>query len=225
MITPKELASKIDHALLAPHLTDNEFVEGCKLGRSLGVASVCVKPADLRRCVDLLKGSPVKSSTVIGFPHGGTTIETKLFEAAEALKTGCQELDIVINVGKALSGDWNYLKQEIESLTKLTREHQQSIKVIFENCHLQDSHKIRLCEISREAGVDFVKTSTGFGSSGATEADVRLMRANVPQRIGVKASGGIQNLEIARKLLAAGASRLGMSRTAAVLKELENSPA
>jgi deoxyribose-phosphate aldolase len=217
--TYTQIAKMIDHSLLAPTLTDAEMEAGCKLALKYDVASVCVKPSYLPRCVELLAESGVKSSTTVGFPHGGHTLHIKLAEAQEALASGCQELDVVVNIGKVLSGDWPYVRREIRALTNLTHAYGQIIKVIFENCYLQDEHKIRLCELCGEAGSDFVKTSTGYGSGGATLDDLRLMRRHAPPHVQLKAAGGVRTLDALLEVRALGVARVGASRTAEILDE------
>jgi deoxyribose-phosphate aldolase len=176
-------------------------------------------PFYLKRCAEILKGSTVKPSTTIGFPHGGHTTAIKLAEARRALGDGCEELDMVVNVSKVLSGDWDYVRHEIKAVTEVAHAQGQKIKVIFENCYLKDAHKIRLCEICAEVGADWVKTSTGFGTSGATLEDVKLMRAYSPAHVQVKAAGGIRDLDKLLAFRALGASRVGASKTKDILDE------
>src|SRR5688572_5066327 len=157
-----EIAKLIDHSLLNPVLTAAELESGCTLALTYDVASVCILPYYLSRCVAMLKGSDVRASTTIGFPHGGQTSATKLAEARQALADGGQELDAVINISAVLSGSWGYVHEELRGLVELTHDAGQKIKVIFENCYLNDPQKIRLCEICGELGADWVKTSTGY---------------------------------------------------------------
>jgi deoxyribose-phosphate aldolase len=213
------IAKMIDHSLLQPTLTDEELEAGCKLALKYDVASVCIKPYYLKRCAQILRGSTVKASTTLGFPHGGHTTATKLREAEAALDDGGEELDAVVNVGKVLSGDWDYVQSEIAQLTQLTHDRGQKIKVIFENCYLKDEHKIRLCQICGEANVDWVKTSTGYGSGGATHDDLRLMRRHSPPHVQVKAAGGVRTLDGLLEVRELGVSRVGASRTAEILDE------
>src|SRR6185369_17435749 len=170
-----DIAKMIDHSLLNPVLTDRELEEGCRVAVEYDVASACVKPYFLRRCSELLAGSNVAASTVLGFPHGGNTTAVKVAEAEQALRDGGTELDMVSNIGKVLSEDWDYVRDDIRAVVEVTHAGGGLVKVIFENCYLQDSHKVRLCEICAEVGADFVKTSTGYGSGGATHADLKLM--------------------------------------------------
>ncbi len=217
--TYRDIAQMIDHSLLQPTLSDEELEAGCRLALEYDVASVCIKPYYLRRCAELLRGSLVRASTTIGFPHGGHTTSIKLQEAQAALDDGGEELDAVVNIGKVLSGDWSYVRSEIMQLTNLTHDRGQKIKWIFENCYLQDEHKIRLCEICGEAGADWVKTSTGYGSGGATLDDLKLMRRHSPPHVQVKAAGGVRTLDALLEVRALGVTRVGASRTAEILDE------
>lgn len=217
--TYTDIARMIDHSLLQPTLTDADLEAGCRLAVQYQVASVCIKPYFLRRCAELLAGSTVQPSTTIGFPHGGHTTAVKLAEAAAALDDGGTELDMVVNIGKVLSGDWDYVRRDIQAINDLTHARGQKLKVIFENCYLQDVHKVRLCDICGELGVDWVKTSTGYGSGGATLADLQLMRRHSPPHVQVKAAGGVRTLDQVLEVRAAGATRVGASRTAEILDE------
>jgi deoxyribose-phosphate aldolase len=214
-----EIAKMIDHSLLNPALTTQELDAGCKLARQYEVASVCILPYYLARCAELLRGSGVQPSTTIGFPHGANTTGVKIAEIQQALNDGGTELDAVINIGKARSGDWDYVGREIETLTRATHGGRAKIKVIFENAYLDDAAKIRLCDICGETGVDWVKTSTGFAATGATVADVKLMRAHSPSHVQVKAAGGVRTLDALLEFRAAGATRVGSSSTAQILEE------
>jgi deoxyribose-phosphate aldolase len=217
--TYKDISKMIDHSLLNPSLTTRELEEGCELARRYDAASVCIMPYYLARCAEMLKGSTVFASTTIGFPHGGHTTAIKLAEVRQALKDGGQELDVVINISKARSGDWNYVDEEIVLLTEATHDGGAKIKVIFENAYQTDEAKIRLCEICGEAGVDWVKTSTGYASSGATMADLELMRKHSPLATQVKAAGGIRDLDAMLAVRAIGVTRVGATRTEAMLEE------
>jgi deoxyribose-phosphate aldolase len=214
-----DIAKMIDHSLLNPTLTDTEMEAGTILAREYNVASVCVKPYFLKRCVELLAGSDVAPSTVIGFPHGGHTTAMKVAEAEEALRDGGIELDMVVNIGKVLSEDWKYVAREIEVITELTHENGGLVKVIFENSYLQDHHKIRLCEICAATRADFVKTSTGYSGGGATLPDLRLMRQHSPAYVRVKAAGGVRTLDALLEVRAIGVARCGATRTAEMLNE------
>ncbi|MCX6631754.1 MAG: deoxyribose-phosphate aldolase [Candidatus Solibacter sp.] len=214
-----QVAKMIDHSLLNPVLTDQELEAGCRLALEYDVASACVKPYYLKKCADLLAGSAVAASTVIGFPHGGHTTAVKVAEAEQALRDGGGELDMVVNVGKVLSEDWDYVRQDIQAVVEVTHQGGALVKVIFENCYLEDRHKIALCEICAEVGADFVKTSTGYGSGGATMADLQLMRKHSPPHVRVKAAGGIRTLDGLLEVRAIGVSRSGATRTAEMLTE------
>ena len=214
-----DIAKMIDHSLLNPTLTVQELEAGCKLARDYDVASVCIMPYYAARCAELLRGSTVQPSTTIGFPHGGHATESKIAEAQRALKDGATELDAVINISKARSGDWQYVSDEIRVLTDLTHAQGQKIKIIFENAYLDDAAKIRLCEICGEIGVDWVKTSTGYAPSGATIEDLKLMRKHSPPHVQVKAAGGVRDLDALLAVRAIGVTRVGASRTAQMLDE------
>jgi deoxyribose-phosphate aldolase len=230
MTTVTELARMIDHALLHPTLTDAELGEGCVLAAHYGVASVCIKPYAVPAAVGWLLGTGVRVGTVIGFPHGSHTTHSKECETENACAEGALEIDVVVNVGKVLSGDWDYVRREITALREVTQRHGAALKVIFENDYLPaDTHKIRLCEICSAAGVDFVKTSTGYGfvrasdgrysTAGATEHDLKLMRRHAAPAVGVKASGGIRTLDDLLRARSWGVTRVGTSATATLLEE------
>jgi deoxyribose-phosphate aldolase len=212
------LAKSIDHALLAPTLTDPELEAGCRLAIRYRVASVCVVPHFLVRCAAILRGSGVKSSTTIGFPHGMQSTAIKLAEATVALDEGAEELDVVVNIGKVRGGDYGYVRAELAALTRATHGRGAKIKVIFENAYLESSHKLELCRICGEIGADWAKTSTGFGPSGATVEDVAFMRAHCAPEVEIKASGGIRDRPTALAMRNAGASRIGTSSTEAILQ-------
>ena len=217
--TYEDIAKMIDHSLLQPVLTDEELERGCQVALEYNVASVCIKPYSLKRCAEILAGSTVEPSTVIGFPHGGHKTSIKVAEAEQALDDGGTELDMVVNIGKVLSGDWDYVLRDIQAVLQVTHDRGQVLKVIFENCYLQDEHKIRLCELCGELGVDYVKTSTGYGSGGATDDDLRLMRKHSPPHVKVKAAGGVRTLDRLLEVRAIGVDRVGASRTVDILDE------
>src|SRR5205085_2788983 len=177
-----------DHAVLQPVLTDAEMEANCRMAREYGVASVCIKPYGVAMAARLLAGSPVKVCTVIGFPHGGHVTAVKVAEAERAMDDGATELDMVINIGKALSKDWGYVKDDIQAVVEAAHRRQAKVKVIFENCFLQNEHKEQLCKICGEVRADWVKTSTGYGSTGATLEDLALMRRCSPAHVQVKAA-------------------------------------
>lgn len=217
--TVAELAKMIDHSLLQPVLTDEELERGIRLAMDYQVATVCIKPYYVARCAQAMAGSGVLASTTIGFPHGGHTTAVKVFEAKQAIADGARELDMVVNIGKVLSGHWSYVREDIEEVVKAAHDGGAIVKVIFENCYLQDEHKIRLCEICGEVGADFVKTSTGYGTGGATLDDIRLMRKHAPPHVQVKAAGGVRTLDALLEVRAAGATRCGATATAVILDE------
>lgn len=217
--TYEQIAKMIDHSLLNPALTDRELEAGCALATKYNVASVCIKPYFLKRCSELLAGATVAPGTVIGFPHGGHATAIKLAEAELALRDGGAELDMVVNIGKVLSEDWAYVSGDIRRVVDRVHEGGAIVKVIFENCYLQDKHKIRLCEICSEIGADFVKTSTGYGHGGATTEDLKLMRKHSAPSVRVKAAGGVRTLDALLEVRAIGVSRCGATRTAEMLDE------
>src|SRR6266496_1207837 len=216
-----DIAKMIDHSLLNPTLTTDELESGCRLAVEYNVASVCILPYYAARCAESLAGSTVQPSTTIGFPHGGHRTEIKVAEAELALKDGATELDAVINISKARSGDWKYVAGEIKTLTELAHVRGQKIKIIFENAYLNDAEKIHLCEICGEIGVDWVKTSTGYAPTGATIEDLQLMRKHSPSNVQVKAAGGVRDLDALLAVRAIGVTRVGASRTAQMLDECE----
>lgn len=213
------IAKMIDHSLLNPSLTTGELEEGIALAIRYDVASVCILPYYLARCAELLSSTTVHASTTIGFPHGGHATAIKLAEARQALKDGGQELDVVINISKARSGDWQYVRDELALLADCIHAGGAKMKVIFENAYHDDAAKIRLCEICAEIGADWVKTSTGFAPSGASLPDLRLMREHSPARVQVKAAGGIRDLDGLLAVRDVGVSRVGATRTESMLEE------
>jgi len=213
------IAGMIDHSLLQPTLTDAEMEQGCRLARDYGVASVCIKPYAVPQAAAWLAGSTVAVGTTVGFPHGGHTTAFKRAEAEQALADGARELDMVVNVGKVLSGDWRYVAGDVRGVVEAAHRAGALVKVIFENCFLKDEHKEQLCRICAEAGADFVKTSTGYGSGGATDEDLRLMRRCSPPHVGVKAAGGVRTLDRLLEVRALGVTRVGATATKAILDE------
>jgi deoxyribose-phosphate aldolase len=214
-----DIAKMIDHSLLNPTMTAEQLEAGCQLALAYDTASVCILPYYLKRCSDLLAGSNVMPSTTIGFPHGGHTTVVKVAEARQALADGGRELDMVVNISAVLSGNWDYVRDDIKAVVDVTHAAGQKVKVIFENCYLNDGQKVKLCEISAEVGPDWVKTSTGYGSGGATDADLILMRKHSPAHIQVKAAGGIRDLDALLRVRALGVTRSGATRTAEMLDE------
>lgn len=214
-----DIAKMIDHSLLNPTLTTADLEAGICLALAYDVASVCILPYALGRCAELLKGSTIKASTTIGFPHGGHTTAIKRAEAERALAAGCEELDMVVNISQVLSGDWDYVRQDIAAVLEPAHAAGQKVKVIFENCYLKDEHKIRLCEICSELNADWVKTSTGYGTGGATHDDLKLMRKYSAPHVQVKAAGGVRDLDGLLAVRALGVTRCGASRTKDMLDE------
>lgn len=215
----RDVAKMIDHSLLNPTLTTVDLEQGIQLAKDYDVASVCILPYALKRCAMLLHGSDVKASTTIGFPHGGHTTAIKLAETKQALADGGQELDMVVNISKVLSGDWGYVTADIRAVVEETHAAGQKVKVIFENAYLNDEQKIRLCEICSELGADWVKTSTGYAPTGATHADLILMRQHAAPHIQVKAAGGVRDLDALLAVRALGVTRCGATRTATMMDD------
>jgi len=217
--TYQDIAKMIDHSLLNPALSDRELEQGCQLARQYDVASVCIMPYYLKRCAEILKGSKVVPTTTIGFPHGGHAAAIKLAEAKQALDDGAGEIDMVVNISKVISQDWNYVRADIKDIVDLAHERGKKVKVIFENCYLDSEHKIKLCQICGEIGADWVKTSTGYGSGGATIEDIKLMRQHSPSHVQIKAAGGIRDLDKLLQVRSLGVTRVGATRTADILDE------
>ena len=218
-ITLREIAKTLDHSTLQPFLTPDDIRKGCDIALQYDTATVCARPGDMPLVVKLLDGSGVKPCTVIGFPHGAHHTAVKVFEAERALDDGCRELDMVLNIGRLLHGDEGYVQDEIALLAQAAHARNALLKVILETCYLNDEQKKTACRLSEAAGADFVKTSTGYGSAGATVADVKLMRASVSQKVSVKASGGIRTLDMVLACRSAGATRCGVSATAKIMEE------
>ena len=214
-----DMAKMIDHSLLNPTLTVDDLERGIQVALEYDVASVCIMPYYLQRCAEALQGSRVNASTTIGFPPRGHTTAIKAAEARQALADGCQELDMVVNIGRVLSGDWGYVQSDIGAVIDVAHHAGQKVKVIFENCYLNDAQKIRLCEICGELRADWVKTSTAYGTGGATREDLALMRRHSPDYVQVKAAGGVRDLDALLQVRALGVTRVGATRTAAMLDE------
>jgi deoxyribose-phosphate aldolase len=224
------IAKMIDHSLLHPSMTDEELIKGCELAKKYNVASVCIKPYSVRLAYKALKGSGVKVGTVVGFPHGNSKTDIKVKEAELACEEGAVEIDMVVNIGKVLSRDWEYVENDIKEVTDIVHKYGGIIKVIFENDFLpEDELKIKLCEICERAKVDFVKTSSGFGFvkgddgkysyRGATDHDLRLMHENCSDAVQVKAAGGVRTLDDAIRVRSLGATRCGATATEIILEE------
>ncbi|WP_369018788.1 deoxyribose-phosphate aldolase [Thermatribacter velox] len=217
--TCEEIAKMIDHSLLRPELTDQDIVEGCEIAKKYNVASVCCRPSDVALAKKLLAGSEVKVGAVVGFPHGSHKTETKVFEAEQAIKDGAEELDMVIHIGKLRSRDFDYVREDIKAVCDVAHRHGVIVKVILENCYLDDELKRIGCKLAEEAGADFVKTSTGFAPGGATIEDLKLMRESVSPRVQVKAAGGVRTLDAALKVREVGVTRFGATKTAEIMEE------
>jgi len=220
-LTYEAIARRIDHSLLGPTLNQAELEAGCRLAVRYHVASVCIKPYGVPLAAALLRGSDVAVGTTIGFPHGGHATAVKLYEAERALDDGATELDMVVNIGQVLGGDWDAVSADIAAVTDAAHRRGALVKVIFENCYLNDAQKIRLCKICGEVRADYVKTSTGYGTGGATEADLILMRRESPPHVKLKAAGGVRTLDGMISCARIGCDRIGASRTAEVLDELK----
>jgi deoxyribose-phosphate aldolase len=214
-----DISKMIDHSLLQPTLSQSDLDAGIALALAYDVASVCILPYYQARCAERLAGSTVMPSTTIGFPHGGHTSAIKRAEAKQAIADGCRELDMVVNISKVLSGDWDYVRDDISGVIDIAHAAGQRVKVIFENCYLQDDHKKRLCEICGDLHADWVKTSTGYGTGGATMDDLKLMRQCSPEHVQVKAAGGVRDLETLLLVRQLGVTRVGASRTKEMLDD------
>jgi deoxyribose-phosphate aldolase len=226
----EEIAGMIDHSLLHPTMTDAELRAGCELAAKYRVASVCIKPYATKMAAEILRGSGVAVGAVIGFPHGNSCTEVKRYETGIACRDGASEIDMVINLGKALGGDWDYVEADVRAVCEEAHHHGAIVKVIFENDYLSgDEIKIQLCRICERAGADFVKTSSGYGFvkgadgkygyQGATEHDLKLMRANTSAKVQVKAAGGVRDLDALIHVRDLGGTRCGATATAEILDD------
>ena len=220
-LTPKDIAKMLDHSTLQPYLTQDDVRKGCEIALQYQTASVCARPADMKLVAEMLKGSDVHVCTVIGFPHGNHLPQIKLAEAKAALDDGCEELDMVINVGRLIAGEDGYVQDEIHAICDLAHSRGAKVKVIIETCYLTDEQKACACRLAAAAGADWVKTSTGYGTAGCKVEDVRLMRKSVPASCQVKGSGGIRDLDTVLAVRAAGATRCGVSATEKIMEEAE----
>lgn len=216
----KNISSYIDHTILKPEASEKDVIKICNEALEYGFASVCINPCFVKLAYSMLKDSSVKVCTVIGFPLGANTSTVKAFEADEAIQNGAEEIDMVLNIGALKDGKLQYVQEEIEAVAKVCKG-RALLKVIIETCLLSDEEKIKACNAVKLAGANYVKTSTGFSSSGATEADVALMRKTVGEDFGVKASGGIRDLAAALVMIKAGATRIGASASVKIIKELD----
>ncbi len=221
LLTYESIAKRIDHSLLGPTLAKAELEAGCRLAAEYGVASVCIKPYAVPLAKKILDGTGVAVGTTIGFPHGGHGTGTKVFESKRAMADGATELDMVINIGQALGGEWAAVGDDIAAVCEVAHEGGALVKVIFENCYLNDEQKTRLCRICGEHKADYVKTSTGYGTGGSTEADLILMRKASPAHVKLKAAGGVRDLDGVIRCVELGCDRIGASRTAEILDTLK----
>jgi deoxyribose-phosphate aldolase len=220
-LTYRDVAKTIDHSLLKPELDDRFVEDGSRLAARYDVASVCVRPVDVRRAKDILDGTEVAVGTVIGFPHGDHLTETKVFEAERALAGGASELDMVINIGALKSGRDDDVRADIAAVVRVAHAAGAIVKVIFENHYLTSDEIVRACRATEAAGADFVKTSTGYAASGATHEDLRLMRANVSPHIGVKAAHGVRTLDALLEVMELGVTRIGATATETILEDFK----
>jgi len=225
-----KLSKMIDHSLLHPTMTDKDLESGCAVAKAYNTASVCIKPYAIKEAKQWLKGSDVLVCTVIGFPHGNSTTEVKVFETEQACLNGAHEIDMVVNIGKVLSNEWDHIMKEITAINDVTKNQKAALKVIFENDFLPDDYyKIKLCEICNTVGVEFIKTSTGYGFvknadgtynyKGATEHDLILMRKHAAPGVQIKAAGGVRTLDDLLRVRALGVTRVGATTTASILDE------
>lgn len=222
MVTVEQLANMIDHTNLKAFADDAAFEKLCDEAKKYNFKMVAINPAQTVRCKKKLEGSPVHVGAAIGFPLGQTTLECKIFETKDAIEKGADEIDYVINVAELKNKNYDYIKKEMEEIVKICREAGKTSKVIFENCYLTDDEKRKVAEIAKEVKPDFIKTSTGFGTGGATVEDVKLMKSVVGDEVKVKAAGGIRDLKTALVMIEAGAERLGTSAGVAIVEEYNN---
>lgn len=222
MVTVEQLANMIDHTNLKAFADDAAFEKLCDEAKKYNFKMVAINPAQTVRCKKKLEGSPVHVGAAIGFPVGQTTLECKIFETKDAIEKGADEIDYVINVAELKNKNYDYIKKEMEEIVKICREAGKTSKVIFENCYLTDDEKRKVAEIAKEVKPDFIKTSTGFGTGGATVEDVKLMKSVVGDEVKVKAAGGIRDLKTALAMIEAGAERLGTSAGVAIVEEYNN---
>jgi deoxyribose-phosphate aldolase len=221
-LTERDIAKTIDHSLLKPELDDVFIEDGCRLAAEYDVASVCVPPVHVRRAAALLERTDVKVGTVVGFPHGYATTETKVAETRQALADGAAEIDMVLQIGALKSGRDADVQFDIAAVVEVAHADDAMVKVIFENAYLTDDEKIRACHLTEAAGADFVKTSTGFAPGGATHDDLRLMRANTSPHIQVKAAGGVRTLDALLDVMALGVTRIGATATKTIIDDFRD---
>lgn len=220
-MTKEELARIFDHTFLKAYASRDDFIQLCNEAKSIGAAMVAINSEPVKLCKELLKGTNIHVGAAISFPLGQTTLDIKLAETNQAIDDGADEIDYVINIGKAKMHDWNYIEQEMRSIVELCHENQVICKVIFENCYLTKEEIVKIAEIAKEVKPDYIKTSTGFGTSGATVEDVRLMKETVGNEVKVKAAGGIRDWKTCQAMIKAGASRIGTSSSLKILEEFQ----
>jgi deoxyribose-phosphate aldolase len=218
-LTERDVAKTIDHSLLKPELDDAFVEDGCRLAAEYDVASVCVPPVHVRRAAAILAGTDVEIGTVVGFPHGYATTETKVGETRQAIAAGATEIDMVLQIGALKSGRDTDVQADIAAVVEVAHAGRAIVKVIFENAYLTDDERIRACRLTEAAGADFVKTSTGFAPGGATHDDLRLMRANTSPHVQVKAAGGVRTLDALLDVMALGVTRIGATATKTIIDD------
>ena len=219
MLTVEELAKMIDQTLLKPYATDEDLIKHCEEAKKYNFKTVAINNAPVAMCNKYLEGTDILCDAAISFPLGQSTIEAKVFEAQDVIDKGAGEIDYVVNIGKVKSHDYEYVKEEMRRMVEVCHKNNRICKVIFENCYLEDEEKEKLCEIALKTNIDFIKTSTGFGTSGATLDDVKLMKRCVGDKIKIKAAGGIRNAKDALAFIEAGASRIGTSAGPKIIDE------
>lgn len=220
-MTKEELARIFDHTFLKAYASRDDFIQLCNEAKSIGAAMVAINSEPVKLCKELLQGTNIHVGAAISFPLGQTTLDIKLAETKQAIDDGADEIDYVVNIGKAKMHDWNYIEQEMRSIVELCHENQVICKVIFENCYLTKEEIVKIAEIAKEVKPDYIKTSTGFGTSGATVEDVRLMKETVGNEVKVKAAGGIRDWKTCQAMIEAGASRIGTSSSLKILEEFQ----
>lgn len=220
-MTKEELARIFDHTFLKAYASRDDFIQLCNEAKSIGAAMVAINSEPVKLCKELLQGTNIHVGAAISFPLGQTTLDIKLAETKQAIDDGADEIDYVINIGKAKMHDWNYIEQEMRSIVELCHENQVICKVIFENCYLTKEEIVKIAEIAKEVKPDYIKTSTGFGTSGATVEDVCLMKETVGNEVKVKAAGGIRDWKTCQAMIEAGASRIGTSSSLKILEEFQ----
>lgn len=220
-MTKEELARIFDHTFLKAYASRDDFIQLCNEAKSIRAAMVAINSEPVKLCKELLQGTNIHVGAAISFPLGQTTLDIKLAETKQAIDDGADEIDYVINIGKAKMHDWNYIEQEMRSIVELCHENQVICKVIFENCYLTKEEIVKIAEIAKEVKPDYIKTSTGFGTSGATVEDVRLMKETVGNEVKVKAAGGIRDWKTCQAMIEAGASRIGTSSSLKILEEFQ----